>query len=358
MKRIGRARVFNRMRLAIHASATRARGSHVFRQHGDNVGTLTTGLIELHAHASDFTFGELTIRVAPMQSSIRALVVPALLLIAVAACIEPQPADMVAMQPAMQPTSGAGGAPAIAGASAGMPAVEPEPVEDLRVAPAMLSQTGLFSDVANDVLGAGVQFYEPKYELWSDGAHKRRWVKLPVGTQIDTSDMDNWHYPVGTKIWKEFGRNGQRLETRYMAKYGPEGKDWVFMAYQWGAPLADAGAVPGGVPNAGGTTHDIPDEATCRLCHQGLPEGALGVSAIQLSHDRQGLTLNTLIAGGSLSHPPAAPLTIPGDPVAEQALGYLHANCGGCHNQTFDKSSGLVFWQSASQLAIDKSPGS
>ena len=215
--------------------------------------------------------------------------------------------------------------------------------------PAALSQTGLYSDIANGVFAADVQYYEPKYALWSDGADKRRWVKLPKGAQIDTSDMDNWRYPIGTKIWKEFAKGGQQLETRYMAKYGPDSRDWVLMAYQWNA--GDAFAVPDGVPNTAGTSHDIPSEATCRVCHQEVRESALGLSAIQLSHERQGLTLNTLVADGSLSQPPLAPLTLPGDAVAQNALGYLHANCGGCHNRTSDSNNRVVFWQSADQLA-------
>jgi hypothetical protein len=47
----------------------------------------------------------------------------------------------------------------------------------------------------------------------------------------------------------------------------------------------------------------------------------LGVTAIQLSHDLDGVTLAALAAEGRLSNPPAAPFTIPGGPVAEQALG-------------------------------------
>ena len=33
-----------------------------------------------------------------------------------------------------------------------------------------------------------------------------------------------------------------------------------------------------------------------------------------------------------LSHPPAEPYTAPGDATTANALGYLHANCGHCHN--------------------------
>ena len=44
-----------------------------------------------------------------------------------------------------------------------------------------------------------------------DRAAKRRWIQLPEGATIDTSDMDYWQFPVGTKLWKEFVRDGVRV---------------------------------------------------------------------------------------------------------------------------------------------------
>lgn len=235
------------------------------------------------------------------------------------------------------------------------PGPGPETPEDLSVAPDLLSETGLFSDTPSQQLGDGVQAYAPKYKLWSDNAEKRRWVRLPPGAQIDTSDMDHWRYPIGTKIWKEFAKDGQLLETRYMAKYGPDGMDWVFMAYQWSPDGSDATAVPDGVKNTAGTEHDIPNDLTCLKCHEGLPDGALGFSAIQLSHTEPGLNLAQLINEGRLTHPPAGDLVLPGDEVAQAALGYLHANCGHCHNplggEAFNKNSLIIYWQLADQLS-------
>jgi hypothetical protein len=226
--------------------------------------------------------------------------------------------------------------------------------EDLSVVPDLLSETGLYVDTPGRVLGEGVRFYAPKYALWTDGADKARWLRLPPDTQIDTSDLDRWRFPVGTKIWKEFAKDGVPLETRYMAKYGPDGMDWVFMAYQWEADGSDAIAVPFGVENTAGTEHDIPDDLTCLKCHEGLPDGALGVSAIQLSHEMEGLTLAGLGAEGLLTNPVTGDLRIPGDAVAEQALGYLHGNCGHCHNPTggeaYTKNATILFWQESEAL--------
>ncbi|MEY4514863.1 MAG: hypothetical protein RLZZ450_6985, partial [Pseudomonadota bacterium] len=114
-------------------------------------------------------------------------------------------------------------------ADSGKPVVaEPAPAS-LSKTPELLSKTGLFVDMESQELGAGVEAYQPKYALWSDGADKRRWVRLPPGTSIDTSDMDYWKFPPGTKIWKEFAKDGKVLETRYMAKYGTDGMDWMYL---------------------------------------------------------------------------------------------------------------------------------
>src|SRR5688500_13196261 len=80
----------------------------------------------------------------------------------------------------------------------------------LSVLPARLSETGLFADVKAGTLAPGVRAFRLQFELWSDGAAKRRWVALPEGGRIDTSDMDAWRFPVGTRLWKEFTRDGVR----------------------------------------------------------------------------------------------------------------------------------------------------
>ena len=55
-------------------------------------------------------------------------------------------------------------------------------------------------------------------ELWSDGAAKQRWIAIPPGTKIDTSNIDEWVFPNGTKAWKEFRLDGKRIETRLYEK--------------------------------------------------------------------------------------------------------------------------------------------
>jgi hypothetical protein len=207
---------------------------------------------------------------------------------------------------------------------------------------AMLSETGLFKSVASDGtlnLQDGVQEYQPMYSLWADGAEKTRWIYLPPGTQIDTTDLDHWSFPAGTKFWKEFALGGQRLETRLLWIYGPGADDFLLVTYWWNpeagiandAELANAF----GVQNVNGTTHDIPAQEDCHTCHDALEEHVLGFGAIELNHTLPGVNIHTLIDAGSLTNDPdIADLTIPGDSTTQAALGYLHANCGNCHNVT------------------------
>ena len=84
--------------------------------------------------------------------------------------------------------------------------------------PASLVCTGLYADVASKTLAPGVEAYAPAVPLWSDGASKQRWIGLPAGTKIDNTNPDEWIFPVGTKLWKEFSKDGKRVETRLWQK--------------------------------------------------------------------------------------------------------------------------------------------
>jgi hypothetical protein len=228
------------------------------------------------------------------------------------------------------------------------------PPAQLSAVPARLSETGLYADLGADALAPGVLPYRPQFELWSDGASKRRWISLPPGTRIDTSDMDSWQFPVGTKLWKEFSRDNVRIETRLLQRTGPGQGDWVTMAYLWNDGNSEAIAVPDGIEDARGTTHDVPAATECLGCHGGRPARVLGFSAIQLSHDDPPgqMTLDELARRDLLTAPPAARLELQADPEARAALGYLHANCGHCHNQQRPPRSGLRCFDPENKLDL------
>jgi hypothetical protein len=207
-----------------------------------------------------------------------------------------------------------------------------------------LECTGLYATSAasspTSTIAPDVLEYAPAEPLWSDGATKRRFIRLPPGTTIDSGNMDEWIYPVGTKLWKEFSLAGRKVETRYLEK-GADGT-WLRTTYAWSDDESSATEVTTGVQNVRGTGYDIPAQSECSECHQGAIDGVLGFEAIGLSSPAAtGLTMQELTRRGLLSSPPAAPLVIPGAPLDVAALGWLHANCGNaCHNRTENSAAG------------------
>ncbi len=226
---------------------------------------------------------------------------------------------------------------ALAAVGCGAPAGQPLAMECTNAPdghPVDLACTGLYSDFATGTIADDVDIFDPSIELWSDGAQKRRFIRLPPGTAIDTSDMDNWVFPVGTKLWKEFSIGGRRIETRHLAKRADG--TWFRTTYAWSADQTQATELTAGAPNVAGTGFDIPAQSECATCHDGAPDGVLGFEAIGLSTpNASGLTMSELVRRGLVTVPPASPLTIPGTPTEVAALGWLHANCGNaCHNRS------------------------
>ncbi len=225
----------------------------------------------------------------------------------------------------------------------------PEAVTEI---PMLLSETGLYADAANEVFAYDVRLFEPQHKLWTDTATKRRWFYIPAGEQIDTTDMDNWAFPVGTKVWKEFTRGDVRVETRILWRVATGGRGWIMVAYIWNAEQTDAVAAPMGLENASDTAHDVPGSQLCADCHGDRQDKILGVSAVQLSHAGPGMNLTDLIERNLLSSPPTSDFVIPGNETEVAALGYLHANCGHCHRENTSAASraDLRMWLLTDQL--------
>jgi hypothetical protein len=163
---------------------------------------------------------------------------------------------------------------------------------------------------------------------------------LPAGQKIDTSNMDEWTFPVGTKIFKEFrltlgdASTETRIETRMLWKQSAG--NWYRTTYLWTPDgVTDATELTDGELDAGGTGYEVPSQDECNQCHNGRIDGVLGFEAVALSSPgASGLTIEELTAQGLITVPPDAGLAIPGDPVESAALGYLHMNCGtSCHNR-------------------------
>jgi hypothetical protein len=187
----------------------------------------------------------------------------------------------------------------------------------------LLSQSGLYADFASRAIAPGWMEYTPNYPLWADGLDKGRWISLPAGAKVDTSDMDHWQFPVGTRFMKQFASAGAPLETRLIEKTGDA--TWKMGAYVWRQDGSDADWTQAGAPSVLGTDHDVPSLPQCQQCHQGEPGKILGFSAIQLPPSVLAMDLYTNPPNPN-GYPP------PGDATAALAMGTLHGNCGHCHN--------------------------
>jgi hypothetical protein len=221
------------------------------------------------------------------------------------------------------------------------------------IPPSTLHETGLYADPDTLQVDPAHLAFAPQYPLWSDGATKRRWISLPPGTAIDGSDPEAWIFPVGTRFWKEFSFNGARVETRYLERRA-DGQ-WLYAAYAWSADgreaqLVSARGKRGAYSLAGGRSHTIPGVTDCKACHQGGPSEVLGFGTLQLSSERDAgalhaelrlephVDLRYLVENGLLVGLPKALLDEPPRIAAatateRAALGYMHGNCGHCHNE-------------------------
>jgi hypothetical protein len=216
--------------------------------------------------------------------------------------------------------------------------------------PLDLACTGLYSDWASKTVASGNQPYLPGYVLWSDGALKQRWIALPAGQKIDTSDMNDWTFPVDTRIWKEFslvlpdGGAPTRIETRLLWKQSTY--SWYRTTYRWSADgQTSATELRTGEMNVAGTAYEVPSSFECDDCHNGRPDGVLAFEAVALSAtSATGLTMAQLVAQNLVTTPPTGSLAVPGDSTAQTTLGWLHVNCGvSCHNNVGGLASDTGF---------------
>lgn len=238
-------------------------------------------------------------------------------------------------------------------------------------APALLSQTGFFTNLATlTPIPAAIPFSVAS-PLWSDGTDKHRWLVVPNdgshnsnAEKIVFSENNNWVFPPGSVLVKHFelpldARNPgltRRLETRFIICTPDNGKYGV--TYKWNAEGTDAVLLTAGVAEyhqvilADGSTAsrkwDYPSRADCMRCHNSAAGQALGVRTHQINQnhhytatgrsDNQLATLNALgMFNTSLSGVQI------GDFLASRALddetaplehrirSYLDSNCSHCH---------------------------
>ncbi len=235
--------------------------------------------------------------------------------------------------------------------------------------PALLSQTGVFSNTPAMAPAASLIPYLPNTPLWSDGAQKVRYLSVPNNgapyaptEQISFAPTGAWSFPAGTIFVKTFElltnqsdpTSLHRLETRLLVRdtngavYG--------VTYKWRADHSDADllysnlteSIPIQTPT-GVITQNwyYPSPSDCLQCHTAVANYVLGVNTRQLNNaltysngivdnelramNRAGM-FNPAFDESSISNMEA--LSAVTNPVAsfeQRARSYLDANCAQCH---------------------------
>jgi uncharacterized repeat protein (TIGR03806 family) len=226
--------------------------------------------------------------------------------------------------------------------------------------PERLSETGCFEGERLETPAPDLIPFEVRSPLWSDGTHKRRYMVVPQGAQIDAPVDEPWEFPIGAILVKEFAlqRDDEDpgsvtpIETRFMLR---RASGWEFHSYRWNADGTDAERVTKAldveyeVTRSGREhtqTYQFPDKDTCPVCHSSSPGRVLGPRTAQLNSELAyaGGARNQLAALAELDifvHAPTSAgvgalpqLPDPRDrtvPLEQRARSYLHSNCAHCH---------------------------
>lgn len=210
--------------------------------------------------------------------------------------------------------------------------------------------------------GYKVIAYEPASPLFTDYAHKKRFIWMPPGVKANyVADGKILDFPVGTVLMKSFyyttiqpGNQTKIIETRLMVR---RNDGWKFYEYLWNDEQTEANLVSGVDFTNGSsknitftkpsgevitTDYRIPSDAECFACHK-INEVAtpIGVKPQNLNHtfaysNGSRNILRRLVEQGYLTSYPAnivstIDYTDVNQPLALRARSYLDANCSHCH---------------------------
>lgn len=228
----------------------------------------------------------------------------------------------------------------------------PGPCADAGALAPTLECAGLYSDFATKTIAPTVHPYAPAVPLWSDGAEKQRWIELPAGQKIDATDPNEWVFPVGTKVFKQFSYGGRRVETRLFRKIAPN--EWVHATYAWNATETATRLSYGESVTTPAGAWLIPSPQDCDACHHGRSDRILGFEAVNLGlPGASGYTLTRLVQEGLVTPAPANTTLVIGDDgtgLDGPALSWLHVNCGvTCHNA----NEGATAYGAGMRLRLD-----
>jgi uncharacterized repeat protein (TIGR03806 family) len=265
------------------------------------------------------------------------------------------------------------------GGQAPPPGVAPLDVPD------RLSDARCFADLPRLVPSADVAPYELNTPLWTDDAHKHRFLVLPPGRAIEVQADGRWMFPAGAAILKVFAvervlgdpSSAVPVETRVMIRRADA---WEFYTYRWDEDGRDASRIEGGVvveivqqDGADTTTlpYLFPAQLSCRTCHRpGDAHEVLGPRTEQIGRWRdtatgpqnqlealseagwiEGATLDELLAWPTYPDPADESA-----PLEARARAYLQGNCAHCHRdggwQPIDMDMDLDFETPLHETAI------
>jgi uncharacterized repeat protein (TIGR03806 family) len=213
-----------------------------------------------------------------------------------------------------------------------------------RQIPAQLSQTGCVMASNPAQPASGLIPYAPNAAFFSDGASKTRWLALPGGERITVGADNDFDFPNGSVLMKNFTLGSTLVETRLFMRHNDGA--WAGYTYEWNAAGTEATRIVGGkTVQVAGQTWQFPSESQCLQCHTAAAGRTLGLEIGQLNGDfgyptgrtaNQLTTLNAIdTLTPALTQTPAQLPVIP-DPFGTAALGsraraYLHTNCANCH---------------------------
>lgn len=248
-----------------------------------------------------------------------------------------------------------------------------------------LSSYGFFrGDLKNLEPTGGVIPYEINSALFSDYAYKKRFLKIPEGTQVSYNGQEVFDFPEGTVLIKNFyypadfrhpEANMRILETRLLILR--EGT-WVALPYVWNESQTEAYLQVAGKSIPVSWTHSdgrlrkidysVPDINQCKGCHlKGEKVMPIGPSARQLNW---GVPTNQLVdwqARGVLAGlpelavvPKLASYDNPEESTSDRARAWLEINCAHCHRPDGQaKTSGLHLMASITsplEIGVGKAP--
>jgi uncharacterized repeat protein (TIGR03806 family) len=213
-----------------------------------------------------------------------------------------------------------------------------------RQIPNQLTQTGCVNASNPTQPASGLIPYAPNAPFFSDNAVKNRWLALPNGQRITINGANDFEFPNGSVLVKNFTLGTRLVETRLFMRHN--NGNWAGYTYEWNAGATEATRVVGGkTVTVAGQTWDFPSESQCLQCHTAAAGRTLGLEVGQLNGDfgyptgRTANQLTTLNGIDTLTPPltqtPANLPVIP-DPFGSAALGlraraWLHTNCANCH---------------------------